>query len=94
MNNVHPILQSAIKPFIKRLPATQGFFYTLNGVDLCCEISYEAAEKQTRDEPGWPAAAMLESIHTNEGRVNVSGLITDEWREEIELAFLNQRCES
>ena len=91
MNNVHPTIRAAINPFIKRLPATQGFFYTLNGVDLACELSYEKAEKQTRDEPGWTATATLESVHTNEGRIDVIGLISKDQITEIETAFLNQK---
>ena len=91
MNNIHPTIAAAIKPFAR--PSTQGFFYTLNGTDLLCEMSYEAAEKQTRDEPGWPATATLESAHTNDGRVDVMGLITEEWAEEIEMAFINQKEE-
>ena len=91
MNAVHPTFApcfASIAP--RRIKPTQTYYYTLNGVDLVCEIEFEAAEKQTRDEPGCPATAALESAHTAEGRVDVTGLISEEWAEEIEIAFLNQ----
>ena len=93
--SLHPVFAEALAPFIAprkplRIKPTQSFQYVLNGVDLICQIDFESEEKQTRDEPGWPATATFEGACTNEGRIDVSGLITEDFAAEIEGAFLQQ----
>lgn len=71
--------------------STQSFTYKLCGVYLECEIFYEAAEPQTRDDPGWPEQAVLECAMC--GDQDISELLSDEQRDEIETAFLNQEMD-
>lgn len=78
-------LPPARKPFTVR---TQAFDYTLAGVDLACQIEYEAAERETHDEPGEPAIVILHSAKVN--GTDIYELLDDEQRIEIEGAFLIQ----
>ena len=64
------------------------FHYCLADVPLVCEVYWEAAEKQTYTEPGWPANATLESADC--GGLNIIQILSDEQIEEIETAFLEQ----
>jgi len=77
---------------LRRVPPTQSFKHQLAGVWLDCEIEYEAAERQTRDEPGCPADAIVYSAKTESGD-DISEILSDEQREEISIAFLNQKEE-
>ena len=66
------------------------FLYCLADVPLICEIYWEREEKQTWTEPGWPAQATLESADC--GGLNVLEILSDDQREEIETAFLEQEA--
>lgn len=97
--NLHPVMQAALAPFvlppkrtIRFIPLTQYFSYTLAGVSLSCEIEWEAAERGTRDEPGYPANAVLYSAET-EGGTDIVEILSAEQISEIETAFLNQQEE-
>lgn len=99
--SLHPVMQAALAPFVRiapparhlrRVPGTQTFRHTLAGVDLVCEIEWEAAECGTRDEPGYPANAILYSATTNSGD-DITELLSIEQQGEIEEAFLNQKQE-
>ena len=68
--------------------ATQDFEYCLSGVPLTCEIYWEEAEPMTQWEPGCPALATAETVMV--GDTNIIELLSDEQREEIETAFLDQ----
>ena len=96
-NTLHPVMAAALAPFIKqpamrhlrRTPPTESYTYKLNGVYLNCEIEFEKGEKETRDEPGWPDDATLWKATTESGD-DVTEILSDEQREEIESAFLQQ----
>ena len=66
------------------------FEYCLADVPLTCEIYWEAAEKQTWTEPGWPATATLESA--NCGGLNILEILSDDQITEIQTAFLEQEA--
>ena len=93
-NQLHPVMAAAIAPFLKplthlrRIPPLESYRYTLNGVELACEIEFERGEKATRDEPGEPDNAILWQATTSSGD-DVTEILSDEQREEIEAAFLN-----
>lgn len=93
LDNLHPVMQQALRPFMPKptgRPADgrEKFDYCLADVPLTCEIYWEAAEKQTQTEPGWPAQATLESADC--GGVNITGILSDDQIAEIETAFLEQ----
>lgn len=94
-NALHPVMAAAIAPFIKpmthlrRIPPLESYTHKLNGVTLNCEIEFEKGERQTRDEPGCPDDATLWSAKTESGD-DVTEILSDEQREEIESAFLQQ----
>jgi len=98
--SLHPVMQAAIAPFLKapdmrhlrRVPPLQTFRHQLAGVWLDCEIEYEAAERQTRDEPGCPADAIVYSVKTEHGD-DVTEILSNEQRDEISSDFLNQKEE-
>lgn len=71
---------------------TQTFHYRLCGVDLECELEWEAEEKRTWNDPGWPAEAFVVSAMC--GDQDIAELLSDEQREEIETAFLNQEMDN
>jgi len=91
MSNLHPIFEQALAPFIRRQRVT-NFDYTLNGVELECEIHYEPPERETPDCPGEPAVSELRSAYC--GEQDIYELLSDKQIEEIEIAFLNQPEES
>ena len=90
---LHPVMQLAIMPFAPRLfsrrpKPTESFSYSLCGVQLECELDFQAAERQTYHEPGSPADAQLcEALHNGE---DIIELLSDEQKETIEIAFLEQ----
>ena len=91
LTNLHPVMAAALAPFIRparRSTPLETYHYTLCGVDLECEIEWEKAERQTRDEEGYPAQAYLHTACV--GDVNIYELLDDEQRGEIETSFLNQ----
>lgn len=62
--------------------------YTANGVDLTCHLEYEAAERGSSVEPGYPESLTLESAyHRGE---NIAHMLCDSVVEEIENAALAQ----
>jgi len=104
MNTLHPTIAAALAPFtssmqlleqlpVKPTPArrpkpTQTFNYTLNDVELVCEVDWEKAERQTYEEPGCPATACLcEAFHKGE---DILSILSEEQIKEIEVAFLEQ----
>ena len=90
-SNLHPTLAAALAPFMpkpRRFTPLATYWYTLCGVDLECEIEWEKAERQTRDEEGYPASAYLHTACV--GDTNIYELLDDEQRGEIETSFLNQ----
>jgi hypothetical protein len=102
MNTVHPTIAAALAPFApqlqfleqppfkptKRPTPTQTFNYSLNDIELVCELDWEREEKQTYDDPGCRANATLcEAVHRGE---DILCLLSDEQIEEIEIAFLEQ----
>ena len=72
--------------------ATQDFEYCLSGVPLKCEIYWEEAEEMTQWEPGCPAVANVEQVMC--GGLNITELLSDDQRSEIETAFLDQKVEA
>lgn len=70
----------------------QTHHYTLDGVRLECEIEWERGECETSCEPGYPDNAVLVSAKVD--GVDISIILSDAQREEIETAFLNQPEES
>lgn len=97
-NTLHPVMAAAIAPFLKplthlrRIPPLESYRYELNGVTLNCEIEFEKGEKATRDEPGWPDDATLWQATTESGD-DVTEILSDEQREEIEASFLQSEQE-
>lgn len=97
-SNLHPVMQAALAPFIKplthlrRLPPLESYTHKLNGVTLTCEMEFEKGEKETRLEPGEPDSAILWKATTESGD-DVTEIMSDEQREEIELAFLQSEQE-
>jgi hypothetical protein len=94
MNTLHPIFQQALAPFvqykpIKRITPTETFHYTLCSVDLVCQMDYEAASGDGWNEPREKEAAYLCEALCN-GK-DISELFSNEQREEIEAAFLEQQ---
>ena len=89
MNALHPVMYQALAGFgIKPRKTTQTFHYTLCGVDLVCELDYEAASGDGWNEPREPADATLCEAFCN--GVDISELLDDDQRAEIETAFLEQ----
>jgi len=96
MNNLHPVMRAALAPFapppvysVPRCPA--GLFeYVATNIlmdcDVVCYLEYEAAQQETRDEPGYAASAMLCAAYVR--GVNVYDLMSDGRIEEIEVAAL------
>lgn len=65
--------------------------YSANGVDLTCHLEYEAAERGSSVEPGYPESITLESAyHRGE---NIAHILCDSVVEEIEDAALAQIME-
>ena len=71
--------------------STQEFHYCLSGVPLTCEIYWEEAEERTHWEPGCAAQANVEMVMC--GDMNITELLSDDQRKEIETAFLEQEVE-
>ena len=100
MSQLHPIFQAALAPFMpttqqritaynrKPTDGTETFYTTLADVPLECEIYWEAAEFMTLSDPGYPAQATLESAKV--GGVEIIEILSDDQREQIESAFLEQ----
>lgn len=64
------------------------FQYDLGDIRLVCWLEYEKGEKRTWDEPGCPENATLHyAIHNGE---DIAEILSDEQREQIEIAFLEQ----
>jgi hypothetical protein len=62
--------------------------YTVNDVELICHLEYEAQDKGSYNEPGYPESITLESAyHMGE---NIAHLLCDSVVEEIENAALAQ----
>lgn len=91
-----PVSAALAAQFEKTYPiaprkSTQTFEYRLCGVDLECELEWEKEEPRTWNDPGCPAEAFVVSAMC--GDQDISELLSDEQREEIETAFLNQEPE-
>ena len=100
MNTVHPVIAAALAPFTsamqfletppfkptpaKRPTPSETFEYTLCDVDLICELDYEAGDESV----GMAAnASLCEAFHAG---VDIAHLLSDEHKQEIEIAFLEQ----
>ena len=95
LTNLHPTMQAALNPFVKRhqrIPATQTFIHVVDGVTLTCELDYEAGERETRDDPGTEECATLISAHTRRGDL-VTTLLSEAQVMDIEGSFLEQEYE-
>lgn len=100
MSNLHPVMQQAIAPFIapgfQRCShvspnperGTVRFEYTLGEIDLACDIEYEQASGDGWNEPREPESATLCAAYVRD--VDISELLDDDQRAEIEEAFLTQ----
>jgi hypothetical protein len=62
--------------------------YIANGVQLICHLEYEAAERGSLIEPGYPESITLESAYHL--GVNIAHMLCDSVVEEIEDAALAQ----
>ena len=62
--------------------------YTANGVDLICHLEYEAAERGSSVEPGYPESITLESAYHR--GINIAHLLCESVVEEIEDAAMAQ----
>ena len=88
MNNLHPHLAAALAPFMQtpRPTPLECFHFELLGVDFDCRIEYEPAERGSRTEPGAPHNAILhKAIYQG---ADFFEFLSDDQREEIEIAFL------
>lgn len=85
------LFNTAYAPPAKKRKTTQTFAYTLCGVDLECELEWEKEEPRTWNDPGCPAEAFVVSAMC--GDQDISELLSDEQREEIETAFLNREMD-
>ena len=93
--NLHPVMQAALNPFVKRhqrISPTQTFTHVLDGVTLTCQLDYEAGERETRSEPGVPQTATLVSA-TTPGGDDITPLLSDDHVADIETSFLEQDYE-
>ena len=104
MNQLHPVMADALKPFMPGMqrcahvsPAeekgTTRFYYTLHGIDLACDIEYEAEERGARDcyglpeTPDYPATATVCNVYVRD--IEISALLDCDQKAEIEEAFLS-----
>lgn len=79
----------AIAKLIKKpRKTTESFSYCLNGVDLECELDYEAASGDGWNEPRDPEAAYLCEAFC--GETDIVEILSDKQKAEIEEAFLCQ----
>ena len=64
-SNLHPVFQQALAPLVQTpksraaRKSTQTFWFCLAGVDLECELDYEASSGDGWNEPREPEAAYL-----------------------------------
>ena len=59
-DHLHPVMQAALAPFApKAYVPSRRTHVTYMGIELAVRYEYQAAEKQTWDEPGWAAVATL-----------------------------------
>lgn len=79
------------KPTRKPRKSTQTFYYCLSGVDLECELDYEEASGDGWNEQRYEADASLCEAFC--GDTDIADLLSDEQKEEIETAFLEQEPE-
>ena len=93
-SNLHPVMQQAIAPFVQSKTSnalrksTQTFWFCLAGVDLECELDYEASSGDGWNEPREPEAAYLCEAFC--GDTDIVELLDDDQKEQIETAFLEQ----
>jgi hypothetical protein len=97
-SNLHPIFEQVLSPFLvdpvfnqvqppkKVRKSTDTFHYCLNGVDLECELDYERASGDGWNEPHEPANAILCEAFC--GDTDIIEILSDDQREEIEIAYL------
>ena len=89
--------KAILAPFVqapatrKARKTTQTFHYDLCGVGLVCELDYEAASGDGWNEPREEANAYLCEAFC--GDTNIFEILSDDQREEIEIAFLTQEPE-
>lgn len=79
-----------IKP-IKRPKSTETFLYSIEDIELRCEMDYEPAGGDGWNEPRYDAQATLCEAWC--GTTDILALLTEEHRTEIEIAFLEQEPE-
>ena len=79
-----------IKP-IKRPKSTETFVYELEGIELRCEMDYEAASGDGWNEPRENATATICEAFC--GTTDILALLSEEQRTEIEIAYLEQEPE-
>ena len=81
-----PFIQSPKTRAIRK--STDTFSYCLSGVDLVCELDYERASGDGWNEPREPECAYLCEAFV--GTTDIIEILSDEQREEIEIAYLEQ----
>ena len=81
-----PFIQSPKTRAIRK--STDTFNYCLAGVDLVCELDYERASGDGWNEPREPECAYLCEAFC--GDTDIIEILSDEQREEIEIAYLEQ----
>ena len=93
-SNLHPVMQQALAPFVQSKASkairksTQTFWFCLAGVDLECELDYEASTGDGWNEPREPEAAYLCEAFC--AGVDIVELLDDDQKAQIETAFLEQ----
>ena len=78
-------------PAKKPRKSTDTFSYCLSGVDLVCELDYERASGDGWNEPRECEAAYLCEAWC--GDTDIAELLSDEQKNEIEVAYLEQEPE-
>ena len=87
-NNLTAASPAIAKLIKKPRKSTETFHYCLAGVDLECELDYEAASGDGWNEPREGENAYLCEAFC--GDTDIIEILSDEQREEIEVAFLEQ----
>lgn len=86
--NSSEIVSKPVALHPKPRKSTQTFWFCLAGVDLECELDYEAASGDGWNEPREAEAAYLCEAFC--GDTDIIEILSDDQRAEIETAFLEQ----
>ena len=93
MLNIYGAANKSCQPVAlpdKRPKGTQTFHYTLAGVDLVCEMDYEAATGDGWNEPRESERAYLCEARLTDSNQEIADMLSDDQRAEIEEAFLTR----